>query len=230
MENFSKLRKRTQFTSLAISLIIFAVALYGLIIHNDLYFEIGLLLIGFIVAGGILLAPVLGRFWCGWLCPRGTFLEYMIEKISHRSVIPPFLRTKAFKLFIASIMGIMFVIMLLDKNPLLTSQDELASIGGFIVFMCIVTTIFIAIPLGIMYMPRTWCSFCPVGYAQSLLSKKKILKISIEECGNCKRCHSSCTFDICKDHTGKSSKIEAIDCIACMKCSVLSYYRMIYIT
>ena len=219
MDKFQKIRKTTQFTSLAISSIIFTIALYGLIIHNDLYFEIGLLLIGFIIAGGILLAPILGRFWCGWLCPRGTFLEYFIEKISNKSGTPGFLRSKAFKLFIASIMAIMFIMVILDKNPLLTSDDELASIGGFIVFMCIVTTLLISIPLGVIYMPRTWCGFCPVGYAQSLLAKNKILNISIEDCRNCKKCHSSCNLDLCKDYTGKSKNIGSTDCIACMKCS-----------
>src|SRR3990170_1324732 len=108
MEKFSKIRKKIQFASFTISSMIFAVALYGILTHNDVYFEIGLLLIGFIIAGGILLSPVLGRFWCGWLCPRGTFLEYVIEKISNKSKIPVFLRSKAFRLFIASIMAIMF--------------------------------------------------------------------------------------------------------------------------
>lgn len=100
MDNFSKIRKVTQFTSLAISSVIFIIALYGIMTHNDYYFEIGLLLIGFIIVGGILLSPILGRFWCGWLCPRGTFLEYTLEKISKKRNIPDILRSKAFKLFI----------------------------------------------------------------------------------------------------------------------------------
>ena len=110
MEKYSKMRKNIQLTSLAVSSIIFAVALYGIIAHNDLYFEIGLLLIGFIIAGGILLSPVLGRFWCGWMCPRGTFLEYALGKISKNSKIPGILRTKAFKLAIAGVMGVMFLL------------------------------------------------------------------------------------------------------------------------
>lgn len=219
MEKYSKIRKTTQFTSLAISSIIFAIALYGIITHNDFYFEIGLLLIGFIIAGGLLLAPILGRFWCGWMCPRGTFLEYVMEKFSHKVSVPATFRTKKFKLFIASIMAIMFIIVLLGKNPLLTSQDKLASIGGFIVFICIATTLLISIPLGIIYMPRTWCSFCPVGYAQSLLSKNKILHVSIEDCRNCRKCHTSCSLDICREYTGNSKTIESADCFACMKCT-----------
>ena len=219
MDNFSKIRKATQFTSLAISSVIFIIALYGIMTHNDSYFEIGLLLIGFIIVGGILLSPILGRFWCGWLCPRGTFLEYILEKASKKRKIPDILRSKAFKLFIASILAVMFIMVLLDMNPLLTSQDELASLGGFIVFMCVMTTLVISIPLGIIYMPRTWCGFCPVGYAQSLLSKNKILKISIEDCKNCKKCHASCHLDLCKISTGKSKTIESPDCMACMKCT-----------
>src|SRR4030065_138948 len=98
MDEFSIIRKKIQLTSLAVSSIIFAVELYGIITHNDLYFEIGLLLIGFVIAGGVLLSPVLGRFWCGWLCPRGTFLEYALDRVSQKSKIPSILRTKAFKL------------------------------------------------------------------------------------------------------------------------------------
>ncbi|MCX9009733.1 MAG: hypothetical protein OIN66_01305 [Candidatus Methanoperedens sp.] len=113
----------------------------------------------------------------------------------------------------------LYGIILLGKNPLLVSSDKLASIGGFIVFICIATTLLISIPLGIIYMPRTWCSFCPVGYAQSLLSKNRILHMSIEDCRNCKKCHTSCHLDICKDYTGKSRTIEHPDCFACMKCS-----------
>lgn len=219
MEKISKLRKTTQLTSLAISSMIFAIALYGIITHNDLYFEIGLIIFGFMIAGGLLLAPVLGRFWCGWMCPRGTFLEYFLGKVSMRAGIPEILRTTRFKLFMASILAMMFIIVLLDMNPLLTSKDELASIGGFIVFLCIVTTILISIPLGIIYMPRTWCSFCPVGYAQSLLSGSKILHVSIENCKNCKKCHSSCHLDLCKSYTGRSNVIDHPDCFSCMKCA-----------
>lgn len=218
MDKFSKMRKTTQFTSLVISSMIFIIALYGIATHNDLYFEIGLLLIGFIIVGFILLSPILGRFWCGWMCPRGTFLEYALPKVSKKRKIPQILRSKAFKLFMASIMAAMFVMVLMDMNPLLTSQDELASMGGFIVFMCVATTLLISIPLGIIYMPRAWCGFCPVGYAQSLLSKNKILNISIEDCRNCKACHASCHLDLCRDYTGKSKTIESADCMSCMKC------------
>ena len=86
-------------------------------VHNDYYFEIGLLFIGFIIVGGILLSPILGRFWCGWLCPRGTFLEYLLEKVSQKRTIPDILRSKTFKLFIASILAVMFAMVLLDLNP-----------------------------------------------------------------------------------------------------------------
>ncbi|NJD75507.1 MAG: 4Fe-4S binding protein [Candidatus Methanoperedens sp.] len=219
MDKFSNIRKKVQLISVVASSIILAVALHGIITHNEHYFEIGLLLIGAMLAGGLLLAPVLGRFWCGWLCPRGTFLEYVLGKVSNRSSIPKKMRTTEFKLLIASIMAVMFLMVLLGKNPLLASQDKLASVGGFIVFLCVVTTALISIPLGIIYMPRTWCSFCPVGYAQSLLSKNKILHVSIEDCRNCKKCHGSCHLDICRDYTGKSKIIEDPDCFACMKCT-----------
>ncbi|MCZ7379948.1 MAG: hypothetical protein O8C64_00010 [Candidatus Methanoperedens sp.] len=51
MDKFSKIRKITQFSSLAISSVIIATGLYGILIHDDYYFEIGLLLIGAMLAG-----------------------------------------------------------------------------------------------------------------------------------------------------------------------------------
>lgn len=53
MEKYSTIRRATQLTSLGVSSIIFAIGLYGILTHNDLYFEIGLLLIGFIITGGL---------------------------------------------------------------------------------------------------------------------------------------------------------------------------------
>lgn len=187
-------------------------------VHNDYYFEIGLLFIGFIIVGGILLSPILGRFWCGWLCPRGTFLEYLLEKVSQKRTIPDILRSKTFKLFIASILAVMFAMVLLDLNPAAYFPGWACFTWRLCVHVHSDYDIDI-IPLGIIYMPRTWCGFCPVGYAQSLLSKNKILKISIEDCKNCKKCHSSCNLDLCRTSTGKSKTMESPDCMACMKCT-----------
>jgi len=146
-------RQTIQKASFAISLIVFAMATYGIFTQNDDLFIIGLIFIGFVVLGGILLAPILGRFWFGWLCPRGIFLDYVVGRLTLNKKIPRIFRTKGFKTFMVGIMILMLVMALSGMNPFLQSTNPLASLGGFLVLMCIVTTAIIALPPGIIYKP-----------------------------------------------------------------------------
>jgi len=50
-------------------------------------------------------------------------------------------------------MILMLVMALSGMNPFLQSTNPLASLGGFLVLMCIVTTAIIALPPGIIYKP-----------------------------------------------------------------------------
>lgn len=191
--------------------LIFALAAYGILTHDENLFIIGLIFIGFVVLGGMLLSPVFGRFWCGWLCPRGIFLDYTLGPISMNRKIPKILRSKGFKNLMVGVMVLMLGISLLNLNPFLRSTNPMAPLGGFLVLMCIATTIAMAAPLGIIYKPRTWCSFCPMGYIQSLLSRKRLLKIHVENCAGCRKCEKICPIEL---------KVleENSDCLNCMNC------------
>jgi len=204
-------RQTIQKASFAISLIVFAMATYGIFTQNDDLFIIGLIFIGFVVLGGILLAPILGRFWFGWLCPRGIFLDYVVGRLTLNKKIPRIFRTKGFKTFMVGIMILMLVMAISGMNPFLQSTNPLASLGGFLVLMCIVTTAIIAIPLGIIYKPRIWCSFCPMGYIQSLISNKRMLKLQVNECVDCNKCEKACPMEL---HV----KNDDTDCFNCMQC------------
>jgi polyferredoxin len=218
MERYYNLRKKTQLTSFAISIAIFAIAIYGIATKNEQYFEIGLILVGAVSIGGIILATVLGRFWCGWLCPRGTFLDHILNKISRNHNIPAPLKTTPFKLLMLTVIMLMFAATFTSRNPLLQTTNKLALLGGFLIFVCIATTIILSIPLGILYKPRTWCTFCPMGFAQSLMAATKILHITPQDCKNCKNCTSAeaCPIEVfnTKKHT-----TEDTNCINCLNCA-----------
>ncbi len=211
--SFKDHRKKVQKASLAVSLIIFTLAAYGIFTQNDDIFIIGLIFIGFVLLGGILLSPIFGRFWCGWLCPRGVFLDQFLGPLSMNNKIPKILRGKGFKTLMVLVMFLMLGFSILGYNPILASDNPLAPMGGFLVFMCIVSTILLAVPLGIIFKPRTWCSFCPMGYIQSLLAKKRLLKLHVNDCVDCKRCQKDCPMEL--DVTDASDND---DCFNCMKC------------
>lgn len=204
-------RRNTQKVSLAVSSVIFAMAVYGIFTKNDNLFIIGLIFIGFILSGGILLSPIFGRFWCGWLCPRGVFLDFTMGSISMNRKIPRVFRSKVFRNMMLVVMILMLGMTLAGMNPVIKSANPLASLGGFLVLMCIITTIAMAIPLGLLYKPRTWCSFCPVGYIQSIISKKRLLKLKVENCVDCRKCEKECPIEL--NATQGSS-----DCFNCMQC------------
>ncbi|PXF60656.1 MAG: hypothetical protein C4B59_08275 [Candidatus Methanogaster sp.] len=118
--------------------------------------------------GFLTLSVFKGRYWCGWFCPRGSFLERILKVVSMNTPIPLFLKNLAFRSVIfCGMVAFMF-------HRLIQANGDLNKIGFVLVMMCIVTSI-IAIILGIFYNPRIWCAFCPMGTLQGLLGRKNIV-------------------------------------------------------
>jgi polyferredoxin len=135
--------------------------------------------IGYLVLGMMLFFLTLsifrGRYWCGWLCPRGSFLDRILIYISANKKIPSFLKDVRFR------WAIFFILISFMLLRMIQSGGALEKIGFVFVTMCIITTV-IAIPLGIIFKPRVWCAFCPMGTLQGVMGRiKRPLRIS-EEC------------------------------------------------
>ncbi len=115
----------------------------------------------------LIIAPFRGRWFCGNLCPRGSFVDFWLAPLSRRLRIPPFLRSMWIRvpIFIA-LMGFMIY-------RLLGTQGMVDRIGMVFVTLCIITTS-IAILFGVLLAPRTWCTFCPMGTLQRTLGGASI--------------------------------------------------------
>lgn len=124
------------------------------------------------------------------------FLDRVLGPLSMNRRIPKILRTRGFKNMMLVAMTLLLGLSLLGYNPVLRSDNLLAQMGGFLVLMCIVSTILLAGPLGIIFKPRTWCSFCPMGYIQSLLAKKRLLRLHVDGCVECKLCQQDCPMEL----------------------------------
>lgn len=133
---------------------------------------IWLVLIAFCIAGIIypligvialvcMLAPVvtgpfMGRKWCNSFCPRGSFNDVILKRITLKKGIPRVFKTVTFK--------VIFLIMLMSffAVQLALAWGDWVAIGLVFVRMVLLTTI-IDVILGIYYHQRTWCAFCPMG-------------------------------------------------------------------
>lgn len=155
-----------------------------------------------------------GRLWCGWFCPRGSFLERILGKVSLNRKGPVFLKTSAFRwsLFVLMMSFMFFRLIKAGGNP--------ARIGAVFITMCIITSV-LAIALGLVFKPRTWCSFCPMGTLQGVLgANKNMILISPGDCTDCGLCEKACPIGTAASDFKDSGKVASVDCLRCKECLV----------
>ena len=156
-----------------------------------------------------------GRFVCGNLCPRGSFLDRCVAPISRDKHIPNFLRRMWLRgpLFVALMGFMIFRVFQRPENAIFWEY-----LGRVFWLMCVVTTS-LAVVLGIMIKPRTWCSFCPMGTMQNALGGGKFqLRIDPESCIECGSCEKICPIDLPIVKYKNIGRVEERDCLKCFEC------------
>ena len=109
-----------------------------------------------------MLAPIVfalmgrGRYWCGNYCPRGNFYQNVTCHLSRKKAIPSFLKGVPFRVFM-----VLFIIGNFSYG-IYKNWGNLAGIG-FVFYRIIIITTIVGIIFNTIYMPRTWCAFCPMG-------------------------------------------------------------------
>jgi len=178
-----------------------------------IYPIIGLLAIICMVAP-VMMAPYKGRYWCGNYCPRGSFYDNVIAKISPQKRIPVFFRSYSFRAFI-----VMFIMMAFGIQ-MYYAWGDLSAMGAVFVRIILITTI-VGIVIGVMYHQRTWCSFCPMGTLASWFStKSKPMPLLVaKSCVDCKLCTTVCPLQL-SPYTakGRTEGFTHSDCLKCSRC------------
>ncbi len=155
----------------------------------------------------LIIAPFKGRWFCGNLCPRGSFNDFWLSKITMGKKIPKFFRNMYFRavLFLLLMGGMVY--------RLLGTSGLVKQIGMVFVIMCLVTTL-ISVLFGVFLSPRTWCTFCPMGTIQRVIGGKKyILEVDKSKCIDCGLCNK-----VCPMHLSVNSILAKPDCIKCGRC------------
>jgi len=126
--------------------------------------------LGFIVFGMMVFFIILsysrGRFWCSHLCPRGSFLDLILSKVSSKSKMPGFLLSPKVK------WSIFFAFMAFFMWQLVVAPKNFYAVGFVFVRMCLITTL-IAIVIGIPTHHRMWCAVCPMGTLQGKIGSMR---------------------------------------------------------
>ncbi|MDR3565703.1 MAG: 4Fe-4S binding protein [Negativicutes bacterium] len=181
-----------------------------------LYLSIGFFL--FPIIGSIalvcMLAPVVmaiwrGREWCGLYCPRGSLWDQVLTKINSSKKIPGWAKTKEIRIFMLVLIFSVFGWQMGYAWP-----DPVA-IGLVFLRIIFITTI-VGILLALIYSPRTWCNFCPMGtLAAGFAAGKKPILVN-DDCVKCGLCAKACPMELSPYTSG--SEFAHPDCLKCGVC------------
>lgn len=150
------------------------------------------------LAGAIGLGLVRGRYWCNWFCPRGSFFDSVLRRVSRGRKAPAFFHHPLFRL------GWMLWFTFVVVTGVASAWGDPAGMSAPFARLMVVST-GIAIVLGVTFHERAWCMFCPMGTMGNMANRlAKLLGRDIERqviidpeaCVDCRRCHSACRQQI----------------------------------
>lgn len=162
-------------------------------------------------------ATALGRYWCNWMCPRGSFLEYFLARFSLRRRFPSLFKRGWFLAFVVAV----FMFMMGLNLYLLYQTHSVVSALGITLARLLVMSTIVAMILGMVYEPRAWCVFCPgatfAKLAAAFKGKKPYLVNDAAACTSCQLCVKSCSFHIDASQSGVISDPDCLKCFACVE-------------
>lgn len=156
----------------------------------------------------MILAPFRGRWFCGNLCPHGSFADFWLGAVNHRRAMIPQVFSNMWiriPIFVALMAFMIF--------RLINTQGVIDQIGMVFVTNYIMMASFVII-FGISFTNRAWCILCPMGTLQMAIGGKKYpLKMDQERCIGCRACQKACPMQLATNEMS-----EKPDCIKCGRC------------
>lgn len=170
-----------------------------------LRFDTVLLASALIPAG---LALVLGRVFCGWVCPQNTLSE-LFDAAGHRLGLRRFFAPTPAPLARYAVLAVILAATLLYGFPLasLLSAPGIISVqtarliyeGTVGLELALIGTIILA---ELFLVRRVWCNdFCPVGSMLGLFRSKRTMRVVMTEaeehtCIHCRECAKACQLGL----------------------------------
>ncbi|KPU43566.1 phenol hydroxylase P5 protein [Oxobacter pfennigii] len=191
--------------------------------------KLGLLVL-LVIAGLLTTSFFTGRYWCGNICPHGSLFDKLMMPISRNVKIPKFIKSKIFITLFFLFFMFNLSRKILKALAFWGTFDFLDKLG-FIFANTYLVVLIAGGTLAILFAPRTWCQFCPMGTMEKLSHKlgkkigitkkteKKITISSTEKCHACGKCSRVCPFQLTPYlEFSDNNQFDNINCIKCSTC------------
>ncbi|MDA8430447.1 MAG: 4Fe-4S binding protein [Geobacteraceae bacterium] len=185
---------------------------------DQFYLVLLVVLLG--VVSFLLVTTVLGRVWCGWLCPQTVFNDLM-DVVTRRfkttvpvSVVRPLEHLSA--LILAKLIAFNMFCWFMPPGQVVTDLLHLSDHRFMVVIFLVMT---LCGYLNLMLIKRSFCrSYCPYGRFQTALMDAGTLNLSFleetrERCVRCNACVRSCPMGI---DIRNGFQVECIGCGRCI--------------
>ena len=173
-----------------------------------------------------LISVLLGPVFCGWVCPLGTFQEWIgklgkkVFKKRYNHFVP--VRLDGYMRYFR-ILVMLWVIYVTAKTGLLvfTNVDPYYALFNFWTGeVAIQALVILALTtVGSLFVERPWCKYlCPYGALLGFTNKFKLFKLYRNEntCISCDKCSKSCPMNI---EVANLKKVTDLQCISCFECT-----------
>lgn len=168
---------------------------------------------------------LLGKGFCGWLCPLGTIQDFMnklgLKFFKRKKVKSPWLlavdrylryaRFVILALLLAGTIG-WGTLVFQDYDPII-ALIKLSEAG-----LTIAVGLFILVLVASLFIKRPWCNyFCPLGAFMAIIGKLSFtaVKRNPSSCKSCGICSTNCPAGI---EVHKVTSVGSLSCINCFQC------------
>jgi polyferredoxin len=169
------------------------------------------IMVPIVMASGLVGAFFKGRVVCGNFCPRGNFFDTWFKPFGGARKAPKLLTSPLFRW---SVLVVLFSFMIFQLSG---NIGSVAHWGTVFWRVCLFTTL-IALTVGVLYRPRAWCSFCPMGTIQGAIGGEKHPVSISASCSACGICEKNCPMGHDIAYSRESGTVINSDCLHCGAC------------
>ncbi len=183
-----------------------------------------------VMAGLMITSFFTGRYWCGNICPHGSLFDRLLLSYSRNVKIPSFLNSKIFIALFFVFFMYNFTRRILNSFTAWGTYDFFDKLG-FVLVVTYLVVFIVGGVLAVLFAPRAWCQFCPMGTIQKAfhglgrllritkITEKKLTISAQDKCLMCGKCSKVCPFQLTPHFSFlDNNQFHNINCIKCSTC------------